>query len=227
MFLSIAPAVFSIAAAATKVVSTIGPSASIFCTNVLPRLAPYVSKSIEALHCISNVAQAVLSLVGVFKSHERPEDIGERALQAAENGIRPEGFDSFSEYMETLRKLELNPENKDKFTPEQKMVAGLAIGAKGLEEKFNAPEGSMGNLWVLAAASPLFFNAERLEAILKVSSDISSVMRYFEGNLSLSEARGVETKLLEAERSISPGTSDESVYANLDKAREAIRESSK
>lgn len=224
---AIAATVSSVTAAVSSAVSSIGPAVSRFCTNVLPRLAPYIEKGMEVLQYVGKVAQALLSSIGIFKPDDKTAEVGERALQAAEEGIRPDGFDSFPEYMEALRKLELNPENKDKFTPEQKMVAGLAVGAKGLEDKFNAPAGSMGNLWVLAAASPLFFNADRLEAILKTGGDIASVMRYFEGDLSLSEARGVETKLLEAERSVSPGTSDESVYASLDKAREAIRESSK
>ncbi len=210
-------------AAVGSAISTIGPAVSSFCTNVLPRLAPFIEKGLEALQVVGKIAQALLQIVGIFKPKEDIQDMGDRAMQAAEKGTRPENFDKFDDYLESIRNMELDPEKSQKSTAEQKIAAGLAIGAKGLEEKFNAPEGSMGNLWVLAAAAPAFFNEHRLESIIKSTTDIATVMRYFDGKLDLSEARSMGKTLVDAERTLSPGKIEEAIRTELRDAQEAVR----
>ena len=216
----------TIGSAVASAVSTIGPAVANFCANVLPRLLPLIEKSPEILRVVTTIAQVVLQVVNVFQPKDDIQDMGDRAMQAAEQGIRPDGFDEFDDYLESIRKMELDPEKTQKNTAEQKIAAGLAIGAKGLEEKFNAPEGTMGNLWVLAAAAPAFFNEHRIESILKSTTDIAEVMRYFEGKLDLPEARSMEKILTEALRSLAPEKSDEAIYNDLDKAGEAVRNAS-
>ena len=121
----------SVCSFVSNTVSNIGSAVSGFCTNVLPRLGPMIEKGLATLGPLGQIAQCVLQAFNIFKPQDKIEDMGDRALQAADKDIRPEKFDRFDNYLEYIRNMELDPEKSQKNTPEQKIVAGLAIGAKG------------------------------------------------------------------------------------------------
>lgn len=219
----IAGGISAAVSAVSTVVSTIGPTVANFCVNVLPRIAPYIEKGIEVLRVVGNIAQAVLQAFAIFKPGETTEEMGDRALQAKDEGITPEGFDSFDDYLARVREQKLDPVKSASFSEVEKVTAGLAIGAAALDKRFNVGDGVMGNLWVLAAASPGFFNAERLTSILGKTTDIGSVIRYFDGKLDLEQAVGVEKKLMEAEKGLSPEKTDKTIIQELNEAGKAMR----
>ena len=51
-------------------------------------------------------------------------------------------------------------------------------------------------------------------------------MRYFDGKLDLPEARSIEKTLVDVERKLAPEKSDDAIYNDLDKAGEAVRNTS-
>ena len=62
---------------------------------------------------VSKVASAIAVMCKVFSPDDNIEDIGERALQAEENGITLEKCENdFNKYMEKLRNMELDPNKK-------------------------------------------------------------------------------------------------------------------
>ena len=220
IFASIGSAIVSTVSTA---ISTIGPAISSFCANVLPRIAPVIERGLEAINAVVQVAQAVMQVFGIFKADEQLEDIGDRSIQAAEKGITVDQFDDFDQYMETLRNFDLDPQRTSEISTEAKTVAGLAIGSKGLDEKFEVNAGTMANLWVLVASNPEYFNADRLQSILNKTADIATVLDYFDNKLTPTEALATEKTLVEAEKAFAADKDDKTIYAELDAASAAVQ----
>jgi hypothetical protein len=218
----------SISSAITSAVSSIGPAVSSFCANVLPRIAPILKQGLEILSTVCRIAEILMHVFNVFKPEDTVEDIGDRAIQASEKeSITPDKFDDFDDYMEAIRNFELDPQRSAEISHEAKIVAGLAIGSKGLDEKLFVNDGTMANLWVLAASNPDYFNAERLEAILGKTVDITSIMQYFEGKLGPADTLETEKNLVDVEKSISPNKDEKTIYSELDAASRAVQELSR
>ena len=68
-------------------VATIGAAVSTFCTTTLPALIPYIEKGLEVMQLIAKVAEGVATVLDIFNPSDNIEDMGDRALQAAEQGI--------------------------------------------------------------------------------------------------------------------------------------------
>jgi len=209
------PIIVAAFSAVVSVVSSIGPAVAGFCTNVLPKILPLLEKGLEILKVVENIANVISQVFGIFGKNESVEDMGDRAIQAAEQGITPDQFDDHESYLNTLRGIELVPERSGELTPTQKIVSGLAVAGRGLDEKFGTPEGTMANLWLLAGANPAYFTADRLSAFLTTGQDIMSVVDYFEGKLGAGESLDVEDKLVGLDKTLSPEQDEKSIRAEI------------
>lgn len=209
----------SFGSALVSTVSRIGSAVSSFCTTVLPRIVPVLDQVGEVVKAIANV---VLSVLGVFQPGEDVEDMGDRALQAAEQDIKPENFDTFDEYLDEIRNFELDPEKSANRSRDEKLAAGLAIGTTGMEKKLGAPEGSLGLIWLLVASSPAYFTAERLINLVQGGSNIVNILHYFEGKLGPADAVTARDALMSLERHRSPDKTDDTLYAELNAARDTV-----
>jgi len=80
-------------------------------------------------------------MLGVLAPQEQPEEIGERAFQGAEQGIKPEQFKTNQEYIQALRdKVKFDREKFNKLSEEEmheRRMLGTKITAKGIEEHLN------------------------------------------------------------------------------------------
>jgi hypothetical protein len=215
--------VASVVAAITPVIASIGPAVATFCTTVLPKIVPVLIGSLEKLNTFVNVVQAVLQIMEIFRPGEQLKDIGDRAIQASRQDIKPENFDSFDAYMKEIRAFELDPAQTDKITDADKYAAGLAVGAQGMDEKFNVREGTMANLWPLVANNPEYFTSTRLTTLLNSTTDVISLLKYFEGRLAPAAAAETEGKIVAAEKAMTPEKTEEAIFAQLDAAVEQFK----
>lgn len=209
--------------AIASAVTSIGPAVAGFCANVLPKIAPLLEKGLEILKVVEGIANTVSQVMGIFNSNETAENIGDRAIQAAERGVTPEQFEKHDDYMSALRDLTLDPEKSARLSEPQKIMSGLAVAGRGLDEKFGSPEGTMGNLWWLAAAKPDYFVADKLTQFLTTGQDIMSIVDYFEGKLGGGESLEVEDKLVELDKSTSPDQEEKSIRSQIYAAAEAVQ----
>ena len=217
------PIIAAAISAVVSVVSSIGPAVVGFCTNVLPKILPLLEKGIEVLRTVENIANTVAQVIGIFNGNETAENIGDRAIQAAEQGVKPDQFGTHAEYMNALREVKLNPEKTAGLTDIQKIASGLAVAGRGLDEKFGTPEGTMGNLWWLAAAKPDYFDANKLTQFLKTGQDVTAIFNYFEGKLGTGASLRVEDKLVELDKSTAPEQEEKSIRSQIYAAAESVQ----
>ncbi len=178
------------------------------------------------LGTVGGIAGNLLQGLGLWGEKETPEGMGDRALQAHEQRIFPDKFENFSEYMEDLRNFDLDPKKSLESTADQKIFKGLEVGGRALEDKFNAPTGSMSNVWVLAGANPEYFTSDRFHSLLNSGIDIASVVDYFEGNLGGAESLELEEQLVDTDQATYPGkdrqSSRQELYAAVEIAKNIL-----
>jgi hypothetical protein len=210
----------SILGSVASAVSSLGSAAVSFCTKVLPVIGP-------ALEKVAGVANVLLPMLKIFKPNEKVEDVGERSLQAAEQGIKPDKFPTHEEYMNKIRDFKLDPEKAEKRAPLAKMAAGIAVGTIGLEKKFDFASGGLNGVWTLAAKNPEYFGADRLVDLINLakvqSKDFPPILRYFEGKLEPSEAVNMRDQLIQTEKQKAPDKTDAAIYSEINAARESFK----
>ena len=174
-------------------VSSIGKSVAAFAHTIKPVLGPILTTIATLVphpivKAVATFANNLLQALSIFHPDENVEDMGDRALQAAEEGITMDKFDKFDEYMAALRNFDLNPEASKKFSSADKLVAGLGIATAGIEDKFHVGPGSLSNLWLLPIANSEYFTPERIKGLLENGKLIGDVSAYFEKRMSGEEA---------------------------------------
>jgi len=101
------------------------------------------------------------------------------------------------------------------------------VAGRALEDKFNAPEGSMANVFYLAAANPAYFTSERFESLLNSGADVAAVAAYFDGKLGGAESLDIENELIDLDQKTNPGsnekTSRNELYEAVEAAQHTIR----
>ena len=207
---SVGSALSSVGSAISSAMSTVSSAISSigsFAMDIVPKIA-------GALGTVGMVIQAVAAIVGLFKPEENIEEMGDRALQASESGIRPENFDEYDDYLDAIRNFDLDPDKSESYSPEAKKIAGMGIACKGIEEKFLLQDGAMGAMSVLIAANSIYFNSERIADWLQSGVDIANVVDYFDNKLSAGESADILDEMIVTEQQKTDKTEQE-VYTEI------------
>lgn len=203
-------------------VSSIGAAVSSFAAGVGPMLANVIQTIKPLADVISRFANTFLQNLSILKPGETIEALGERALQAATQGVKLENSDNFADYIEKVRNVEIDPELDEKRSPAEKLLAGISIATVGVEDKFNAERGSLNGLWLLPLVNPQYFTPERMQSLVTTGRMGNEVLAYLNKSLSAGETRNLE-KTYEAHiaNTAENGAGLEPLYEGLDAARDA------
>ncbi len=204
-----------------NLIMSVGKALASFANYIVTKLGPILEKIPGVLETVNAFANAFLKILDIFKPDENVEDLGERAIQAAEAGITVDKFENFQDYMEALRKFEINPEEAEKRSRLEKVMVGIAVATVGIEDAFNAERGSLNDIWLLPMSSPQYFTPERMKGLIASGRLAKDILGYLEGRLSAAESRAFE-KGLEVNAQGQP-LSDEkdlnTLYQALDEAK--------
>lgn len=184
---------------AASVASAVGSRVAEFANNIKPVLGPILTTIAEIIphpvvKAVVTCANALLDALSIFRPNENVQDMGDRALQAAGKGITMDKFENFDDYIDALRKFEINPEGSEKYSDAEKLIAGLGVATAGIEDKFNSEPGSLSNLWLLPATNPEYFTAERLKSLLENSAPIRGISAYLDKRMNGETADQFEKK---------------------------------
>ena len=217
LFSSICSAVSSAFSSACSALSSVFSGVASMASGVLSlaRVLP-LPPQIEAFFLAVKLIDVVCKALGIIETDESTEEMGDRALQAEEAGIRPEDYPTYKEYVAAIRNFELDPEKTEKYKPEEKMAAGLSVEYWGLEERFGTGAGDLLTHMVKDSyQGGSFFNEERVTRFLDKVESPADVAKYFSNTLSPSDNARVEGKLVDAEKSLNPNKDIGDVYRDL------------
>lgn len=170
----------------------------------------------------------ICKTLGILDKNANKEEIGDRYLQARDNGIRVEDYAGrFEEYRDKIASFELDPEKSKTFTAEQKNEAAGQFIAWALSEHYGEGSGIRDFIEKEVNRHGDFYGQhDRLGAYLEIFKDggMNKIGDYFDNRLgSVKEIESVEAKLTEAEKKA--GFSDKDAMDNLDKEVEKRSES--
>ena len=206
----------AVCSAVSSGLSAIGSAVSSFASAVSTVIATTIEALAPIAEAIGKFANALLQGLGIIKPDEDIEEFGDRALQAAAEGITPDKYEDFEDYIEDLRNFELDPEKSAKTPKSVKLTSGLALGTVGLEKKFDMEKGSLNGVWFLPMANPDYFTSNRVQDMLETGRLGGSIFEYLESKLSL----GDEVKFTEKLSAGLDQSEKKELYQELDKTRE-------
>jgi hypothetical protein len=182
--------------------------------SAVSAIAPMVNMGLNIINKVAIVAKVVMTVLNIFKPEEKIEEMGDRMMQAAEEGIKPEGYDKFDDYMQAIRNRPLDPEKSNATSLEAKQIAGVALSTMALESKFEGKV-NLSDLWLLAGRNSDYFTGDKLIKVLDTFQDIKTVVNYFDGKLSPEAAKETKQKLFDIEKAASPEKDDNAIHSTL------------
>jgi hypothetical protein len=175
--------------------------------------------AVEVLKAIITVIVDLGKSLGLIEDNENPEELGDKALQAEEDGMGPDSFDSWSDYKTMLDNYQTDPDRSLKTSQQEKLAAAAGVLIKGLEEAM----GSLGSEKLILkkiGEDPDFFNAERMEQYVKIfkesNTDLDNAAKYFDRVLDPDTRSEVGQLIESAERKLNPGKSEAQIDQKID-----------
>jgi len=170
---------------------------------------------------VVDIGMRVCRSLGIIHKDKTPEELGDRVLQAEEQGIKLEDYENrYDEYMKAIESVELDPESSKNFSVADKNKAAAAILGIGLMEHYGKDSGVDKFLKTeLVEENKTFYQPERVVAYLDTfknsGENMENIGRYLDNKLdSMQDIRQVDAKLIEAEKKL--GVSDVEAKENLE-----------
>lgn len=124
-----------------------------------------VGLAIEGVKMVVNSLVNVCKSLGLIKEETKPEELGDKAIQAEEQGIKPENFKTYEEYVKAVENFEIDPEKSKLTTEKEKAVKASELSAGLLLEKM--PDVNIAGIPLLAEKLP----PEKIAAIISTLKD--------------------------------------------------------
>lgn len=179
-----------------------------------------VGMAVEGLKVVGNSIASIAKALGIVKPDRKVEDLGDRAMQAEEQGMKPEDYASYEAWVKAIEEDDwgYDPEKNKDISVEEKVLKGVEVSSAATMEKF--PEVEVSNFLGLAAKEPEFFTVERMEEIGKIAVEdidtFTDIVNYVTGDEKNHDIVGNTVDvLMDIEKSITPEISDIEAYAKV------------
>ena len=189
---------------------------------ILGALGAAVSLAVKVLACVavSKLVTAIGKALGLIKEDEKPEDLGDKALQAEEQGITPDKFKSYEEYANRIQNFELDPEKSKNYSTEDKMKKSMEVYSKLIAEKYPEMAVDLDKLATLEQKNPGYLTDARIDQISEMVKDDPKLVGDIGRYLSDSETDTVNIsntidKMMNIEKGANPGMSDAEAYKTV------------
>lgn len=167
---TIASGIKSVASGITSALTSMGVNLGAAVKNLAPVLGKWAGQIGVAIQVISVCVEVIARICAILQKNETVADIGERALQAEEDGVTLESCNNdYQAYMKRLREFELDPHKASRWSEADKLLAGSLVLEKGIEDLY--PRMSTADLWPIIVRSASFFTPERFEAYAKMARE--------------------------------------------------------
>ena len=203
-FSSICSGICNFVSGAVRVVADIGAKVVAVAeplVTILAKVAPTIGiPLVGALNIAKTVVYVASVAVGIMDKTESVEELGERALEAAEKGIRIDDYDNTEDYLRDIREIPLN-ENREKYSDEDRSLAGICVLGSVLRQKIGLDP----DLFGLFVQYKDFFTEERVQGYIKYAEDtgcsINDMRNFFSSNTTFDEREQAYHLLVDAEKS--------------------------
>lgn len=136
-------------------------------------------------------------LAGLFPSVNNAMDMGDRVIQADEQGINLKSCDNdYERYAKEINDFKLDPDKSKDIPDDEKLRAGTTVMGGFLENFLGFSLSPMLNLIKM---NDKFFNSDRVLSFLSGGLSVDKVHDYFTSNLNRHESKDMESQLVKNE----------------------------
>jgi hypothetical protein len=176
--LSAAGAALSVAG--KTLISTLGKVSNSVLTFLEQNL-PKLLENLERVNDCADVCCEIGKKLGISDDDD-PEELGNRVLQAQENGVTPEQFEDYQDYVETVKSFNPDKSLSGNFSPEEKKIMVIMYIIAGMEKKCGIADSNI----VIDLVEKNIDSDKIVKYAAAADQNIVSldkINNYFEGNL--------------------------------------------
>lgn len=159
------------------------------------KLAPL---AIELLKAIGKGLEAFAKALGGIGVATPTDELGDKALQAEEAGIKPENYKSYEEYVKAVEEFPLDPEKSKRLTDAEKWAKGIELIANSIQTKY--PTVNMPILVDLLTGNPALFTEKACKVLgdlaKKDPQSVETIAKFISGEAKGGEAFAAGLKLV-------------------------------
>ena len=180
-------------------------------------LLPTILEVTVNLVIFAAIVTKALQALGIIGPDENAKELGDKAIQAEEEGITPENYDSYEEYMDAVRKFELDPEKSEQIEDEDKLKKGTEIFTTVMVDRLGKV--SAEDLLVVMAKNPMYFE-NRMPLIMEKLKDtpekLKDITDFMQGrHYSPEKDDEVASVLYDIEKKVNPDATMEGMLRDL------------
>lgn len=174
--------------------------------------------AIEGLKEIGKIIFAMAKIVGVIKPDMDIQEMGDKVLQAEIDGITPEKYDTYSDYVAALDSYVIDPEKSQRISEELKEINGVEIAVCLMVEKF--ADTSIVTFIEKIFDNPEYFEDGKIEAFSEMINENKYFIEDFVGYVSGTELNtermnSISDTLVAVEKKVHPQISDKEAYKQI------------
>ncbi len=171
-----------------------------------------VAAIINGLATLGKVIMDLGKALGLVEKEEKIEDLGDKAIQAEGEGITPDQFETYDDYVKAVENFEVDPEKSKEIPEGDKVEKALELLAENAKEKYGIePETTFGMIEVLSQ-QPKFFSecGSMIAQAIKENPEFAGAMNAYIKGQERNEANlsATTSQLAEMEKAAHPGMSD-------------------
>lgn len=92
---------------------------------------------VEGIKAVTGLFMSIAKALGLIKPEVDEKELGDKALQAEEAGIKPENYKTYAEYHAAVESFKVDPEKSKQYTEKQKLIKAAELSAGLAAEKLD------------------------------------------------------------------------------------------
>lgn len=169
----------------------------------------------------ANIISVILRGLDILSPEKEIRDLGDQAIQAEEQGIKAENYDSYGEYLNAVKNFEIDKEKSALIDDNKKVEKGIEIVTINLVEKYGEV---ILDLFMMIAKNPQYFE-KRVPYFTELQKEdpntFSDITRYIEGKeTDMDRADETLSKMYDVEKKIDEDASLQKMMDEIEKLKD-------
>jgi len=197
-----------------------GIAAIISIASTVIEACVYVNLAVEGIKAVGNAILKIAKALRIVEEKTDVEELGDKAIQAEESGIKPENYENYEMYVNAIKDFKTDPERSAQIQQEDKVKRGTTIASALAAEK--CPDIEMDKLFELLNEENFSkeTNVKRFEGICDLAlsnpKTVNNITSFINGTEKSSERIGDAISALRSiEKEMSPELSDSETLKNV------------
>lgn len=170
------------------------------------------------INLVIKIFKSICEALGIIKPDEKPEEIGDKIIQAEEEGYKLEDFTNYEEYKKFIDNFKLDPEKSQNITLEDKNRKFIEMCSIAMQNKYPNIEYEKG--FEMMSQNIDYFNTNRSKQLGVLMKNDPDVFNCVAGFLSGAEKDDMKLEkglnaLILMEKANNPKVSDEEAIENI------------